>query len=223
MVELIQTDNNNNKKNQNKNIKHTRSCSTNKNIRRFNLATKMIISLIPTLNYLIVICVFLVFLLLLLGVYTRAHPLFLSFYFESFSMNCTFQWKLSLFHNRFYSGFLCTAKTIGHHTNATHNNKFILECLRVFVCNARGHQENSGSFVSFVIFLGSIIRCVVYTHIKWTSNSLWVFNLFRFTYVFYCLLMHWTKKRHKATDWIHCTSCHCSGKFKLLFDLFPFV
>lgn len=33
-------------------------CSTTKNIRRFNLATKMIISWIPTLNYLIVICIF---------------------------------------------------------------------------------------------------------------------------------------------------------------------
>lgn len=84
----------------------------------------MIISLIPTLNYLIVICIS-------RSLHALAHPLFFFVIrFESFSMNCTFQWKLSLFHNRFH---LCATKTIGHHRHSTHNiiNSFssVCECV----------------------------------------------------------------------------------------------
>lgn len=68
----------------------------------------------------------------------------------------------------------------------------------------------------------------IYTHINWTSNSLWIFQFVSFFYLLF-YVGHWCHEQKKTTqitkppDQFNERTVIAYGKFKLLFDLFSLV
>lgn len=132
------------------------------------------------------------FFLLAWSVHARAR----SFCHSFFSMNCTFQWKLSLFHNRFYFGFLCATKTIGHHTLTllTTINLF----LSVYMCVCAMHAAAIKK-IQAILCLLLFLSLSLYPHKldkQFAMGFQFVSLYLRFLH---WLLMHWTKKETQIT------------------------